>query len=170
MKLHWVAATLWVAFAAPACRRGTPSERAVAPPPPAADGADVSRHGAPLAGAPAVDLDALLSDPQPHAGKTIALEGPVRQACTRKGCWMELANAPKGPGVRVRFKDYGFFVPTDAAGATALAEGQVIVAEVSEEEAAHWASEGAQILRGSDGKPREVQLMATGVELRRARR
>lgn len=91
----------------------------------------------------------------------------MRQACTNKGCWMELAAAPKGPGVRVRFKDYGFFVPTNSAGAMAKVEGEVKVAELSEGEAAHWASEGAQISRGSDGKAREVQLIATGVELRR---
>jgi hypothetical protein len=114
-----------------------------------------------------VALDVLLADPQSHVGKTVTLEGPVRQACTRKGCWMEIAKAPKGPGVRVRFKDYAFFVPTNAAGATARLEGEVRVAELTEGRAAHWESEGAQIPRDPDGKAREVQVMATGVELRR---
>ncbi len=165
-----MAGVLWVALAGGGCQRApgsTPAPPAPPAPPPAVA---VSHHGAPLAGAPAVPLEALLGDPQPHVGKTVTLEGPVRQACTRKGCWMELASVAKGPGVRVRFKDYGFFVPTDAAGATARVEGEVSVAELSESRAAHWASEGAQIPRGPDGKPREVQLMATGVELRRSKR
>jgi hypothetical protein len=69
--------------------------------------------------------------------------------------------------VRVTFKDYGFFVPVDSAGASARVEGVVQVKELSEATAKHYESEGAIVPRGSDGKPREVQLVATGVELRR---
>ncbi|WP_309242991.1 DUF4920 domain-containing protein [Hyalangium versicolor] len=126
-------------------------------------------RGEALKGAPAVKLADLLAKPQEHDGKTVLLEGQVRKACERKGCWMELATAKdaKGPGVRVTFKDYGFFVPLDSAGSTARVEGVVQVAELSDERAKHYESEGAIIARGKDGKPREVQLVASGVELRR---
>ena len=82
---------------------------------------------------------------------------------------MELApeQAAKGPGVRVTFKDYGFFVPLDSAGRKAKVEGVVKVAQLSEETAKHYESEGATVPRGADGKPSEVQLEATGVELRK---
>jgi Domain of unknown function (DUF4920) len=126
-------------------------------------------RGEALKGAPAVKLADLLAKPQAHDGKTVLLEGQVRKACERKGCWMELATAKdaKGPGVRVTFKDYGFFVPLDSAGSMARVEGMVKVAELSDERAKHYESEGAIVPRGSDGKPREVQLVASGVELRR---
>jgi hypothetical protein len=126
-------------------------------------------RGEALKGAPAVKLADLLAKPQAHDGKTILLEGQVRKACETKGCWMELATAKdsKGPGVRVTFKDYGFFVPLDSAGSMARVEGVVKVAELSEDRAKHYESEGAIVPRGSDGKPREVQLVASGVELRR---
>jgi len=126
-------------------------------------------RGEPLKGAPAVKLADLLSKPQAHDGKTVLLEGQVRKACERKGCWMELAASKdaKGPGVRVTFKDYGFFVPLDSAGSQARVEGVVQVAELSEDRAKHYESEGATVPRGTDGKPREVQLVASGVELRR---
>lgn len=126
-------------------------------------------RGEPLKGAPAVKLADLLAKPQTHDGKTVLIEGQVRKACERKGCWMELATAKdaKGPGVRVTFKDYGFFVPLDSAGSQARVEGVVQVAELSEERAKHYESEGATVPRGADGKPREVQMVATGVELRR---
>ncbi len=65
------------------------------------------------------------------------------------------------------FKDYGFFVPLDSAGRTAVVEGKVIVAQLPEEKAKHYESEGATVPRGADGKPREVQLIASGVELRK---
>jgi hypothetical protein len=124
-------------------------------------------RGEPLKGAPEVTLTGLLAKPQEHEGKAVRVEGLVRRACEKKGCWMELATAEKGAGVRVTFKDYGFFVPLDSAGATARVEGLVQVKELSEATAKHYESEGATVPRGSDGKPREVQLVATGVELRR---
>ncbi len=116
-------------------------------------------------GLKAVSLSELLKTPQAHDGKAIALHAKVRKACSRKGCWMELADQEKGPGVRVTFKDYGFFVPLDSAGRRAKVEGTVKVTELSEETAKHYESEGAQVPRGKDGKPREVQLVATAVEL-----
>ncbi len=135
---------------------------------PANEGWKLTR-GEPLKGAKAVKLADVLAKPQTHDGKTVLVEGRVRKACERKGCWMELAadGQDKGPGVRVTFKDYGFFVPLDSAGAQARVEGVVQVAELSESRAQHYESEGAIVPRGADGKPREVQLVATGVELRR---
>jgi hypothetical protein len=133
--------------------------------PPAADADGVLRRGDKLGTAPRVQLAELLKSPQAHDGKTVAVEGKVRKACERKGCWMELATTEKGPGVRVTFKDYGFFVPLDSAGKTARVEGLVKLAELSEDTAKHYESEGAIVPRDSSGKPREVQLVATGVEL-----
>lgn len=124
-------------------------------------------RGEALKGAPAVTLAELLTKPQEHEGKTVRVEGLVRKACQKKGCWMELAEAQKGAGVRVTFKDYGFFVPLDSAGSQARVEGVVKVSELSEDMAKHYEAEGAIVPRGADGKPREVQLVASGVELRR---
>jgi len=124
-------------------------------------------RGEALKGAPAVTLAELLAKPQSHDGQTVRVEGQVRKACQKKGCWMELASSDKGAGVRVTFKNYGFFVPLDAAGSAARVEGVVKVSELSEDMAKHYEAEGAIVPRGSDGKPREVQLVASGVELRR---
>ncbi len=124
-------------------------------------------RGEALKGAPAVKLAELLARPQPHDGQTVRVEGQVRKACQKKGCWMELATGDKGAGVRVTFKDYGFFVPLDAAGSRARVEGVVKVSELTEAMAQHYEAEGAIVPRGADGKPREVQLVATGVELNR---
>lgn len=125
-------------------------------------------RGDKLKGLPKTELASLLKTPADFDGKSVLVEAKVRKACERKGCWMELAPAAgKGPGVRVTFKDYGFFVPLDSAGRTAKVEGVVKVAELSDEMAKHYESEGAVVPRGKDGKPREVQLVASGVELRK---
>src|SRR5687768_11140635 len=49
------------------------------------------------------DLKQVLSSPQAYAGKTVLVEGHVRKACSRKGCWMELSESAdaKAPGCRV---------------------------------------------------------------------
>lgn len=137
---------------------------------PATSGETLLR-GDKLKGLQAVSLAELLNDPTPYDGKEVALEATVRRACAKKGCWMELATSmdAKGPGVRVKFKDYGFFVPLDSAGSTAKVEGFVKVAELSDSAAKHYESEGASVPRGADGRAREVQFMASGVELTRVK-
>ncbi len=131
------------------------------------EGAVVTR-GEKLKGLPPTDLSKLLASASEYDGKEVSLKATVRRACTKKGCWMELSSSEKGAGVRVTFKDYGFFVPLDSAGRTATVEGTVKVAELSEERAKHYESEGATVARSKDGKAREVQLVATAVELRAA--
>lgn len=124
-------------------------------------------RGDKLKGAPSVALADLVGTPEKHVGKTVQVEAKVRKACQNVGCWMELASDDKSPGIRVRFKKGGFFVPLDSAGATAKVEGEVSISELTDAKAQHYESEGAIVPRGKDGKPREVLLVATGVELRR---
>ena len=138
---------------------------AAAPPAPAA--APTLKRGEKLKGAESVELSKLLESPADFDGKTVTVEAKVRKACEKKGCWMELAGTDKGPGVRVTFKDYGFFVPLDSAGSTAKVEGVVKVAMLEEARAKHYEAEGATVPKGKDGKYREVQLVAVGVELRK---
>ena len=126
----------------------------------------VMTRGEKLTGAQPVELAKVLASPTDFEGKTVTVEAKIRKACEKKGCWMELSGGDKAMGVRVTFKDYGFFVPLDSAGKTAKVEGIVKVAELSEARARHYTEEGATIPKGKDGKFREVQLVASGVELR----
>jgi hypothetical protein len=132
----------------------------------------VSRFGAPLS-APSsapTPIAEVLARPDAFAGKPLIVDGKVRAACTRKGCWMELASSTeKGPpGCRVTFKNYGFFVPTDSAGANARVEGVAEVSTIPAAEVAHLESEGGSFRKEADGSAKEVRIVATGVELRRA--
>lgn len=129
--------------------------------------ADFVQRGEKLKGLPSVTLATVLATPAAYDGKTVAVEGKVRRACAKKGCWMELADDDKAPGVRVTFKDYGFFVPVDSAGRTAKVEGTIKVATLAPEKAKHYEAEGATMAKDKDGSAREVQLVAVGVELRK---
>jgi len=113
-------------------------------------------------------LGQLLSGPAEFSGKSVIVEGAVRQACTRRGCWMELAQSldKSLPGCRVTFKDYGFFVPTDSAGKKARVQGQVQVKTVEASSVQHMEEEGAHFAsKNPDGSANEVRIVATGVEL-----
>jgi hypothetical protein len=83
---------------------------------------------------------------------------------------MELATSkdPGAPACRVTFKDYGFFVPTDAAGASARLEGTVFLRRVEKKLVEHLEAEGATFAsKAEDGTADEVRIVATGVELTR---
>lgn len=110
----------------------------------------------------------MLANPGEFQGKTVVVEGEVRRACSRKGCWMELAASTEkdAPGCRVTFKDYGFFVPLDSEGSSARVEAAVEVASLKPSYVAHMEQEGAQFAdKDPDGSAREVRLVANGVEL-----
>jgi hypothetical protein len=127
------------------------------------------KFGAPVAEGAALPLATVIKDPDSYAGKQVLVDAKVRNVCTKKGCWMELAEGTDkaATGARVTFKDYGFFVPKDCAGAAARVEGVIEVKKVEKAEADHLVAEGASLARAADGSAREIRIVATGVELRR---
>jgi hypothetical protein len=154
-------AIVLLALSVAACNtRPKPAEPVPAP------AAGKKTYGQALAPAAPITVAALLANPD--TSKTITVEGSVRKACTRKGCWMELAESPKDgtPGCRVTFKNYGFFVPVDSAGAKARVQGVVEVETLPASSVRHYEEEGAVFAsKAPDGTAKEVRLVATGVEL-----
>jgi hypothetical protein len=130
-------------------------------PPGIAEGAD---FGAGLTLREATPLAAIVERPEDWTSKPVLLHGRISEVCQRKGCWTILQEGDAH--VRVRFKDYGFFIPTDASGSEAYVEGVVKSSMLSEKDARHYAEE----TRGGDpsaidGPQREVGFTATGVRL-----
>src|SRR5260221_9321375 len=95
-------------------KQAAPAAKAEAPSP--LPSAEPSRKvfGSPLGASPAVGLADVLKAPAKFAEQSVLVEGEVRRACTRKGCWMELSETqdPAAAGCRVTVKGYGFFLPT----------------------------------------------------------
>lgn len=69
----------------------------------------------------------------------VTMRGMVSDVCSKKGCWMTLPLS-NGEELMVRFKDYGFFVPTDASG-EAIVNGLAYVSETSLAELRHYAED-----------------------------
>jgi hypothetical protein len=109
-------------------------------------------------------LAEVVSAPERFEQLPVLLHGRLSDVCQRKGCWTILRDGDVQ--VRVRFRDYGFFLPKDATGAEAFVEGVVKVETLSEKEVRHYESEAR------DGDPeavtgprREVGFVASGVRL-----
>jgi hypothetical protein len=146
----------------------TTKSTAVAPSTPKSQ--KVARFGGRFGAADPASFDAVLASPDEFSGRPVIVEGHVRRACSRRGCWMELAASPaeKSPACRVTFKDYGFFVPTDAAGSHARVQGSVRIKTVSAARVRHLSEEGATFQNlEHDGSARELEVVATAVELTR---
>lgn len=114
-----------------------------------------------------VPLAQVLETPQDFTKEPVVIEGVVEASCQNKGCWMEVVPEAGQPGVRVTFKDYGFFVPKEIKGMKARMQGTVAVKTLSKEDADHLAGEGAKLNRAEDGTAREISFVATAVELRK---
>ena len=125
-------------------------------------------RGEAIGSSPVVALREVIRNPARYAGRTVIIEGRIRGVCQKKGCWMEISG--RGGGLRVTFKDYGFFVPKDSKGKRVRAEGIVEVKTLSKADADHLAGEGARIRRNRDGTATEIGFVASGVEIRAGRK
>lgn len=68
------------------------------------------------------------------------ISGTLHEVCAEKGCWTKV-QTEEGRIVRMTFKDYGFFLPTNAAGRQIVAEGVGFLKETSVEELRHYAKD-----------------------------
>jgi autonomous glycyl radical cofactor GrcA len=124
-------------------------------------------RGGPLTGAEKVSLADALANPSKYAGKTVSVSGVIVRSCKMEGCWMELAPSATAKAVRVKMKDHDFFIPLNAAGLNATAEGTLEVKNLSKAEVEHLVKEdGAKFDKiNADGSVTEVAFTANGVEL-----
>ncbi len=98
---------------------------------------------------------------------TTQLSGKITEVCQAKGCWIKVV-LDNGSEVFVKFKDYGFFVPKNAAGSAVVMQGDLSFEELSVDVQKHYAKDKG----ASDGemekilKPkRTLKFIADGVAI-----
>lgn len=95
----------------------------------------------------------------------VKFKSKITEVCSKKGCWMSL-ELPDGKESFVKFKDYAFFVPLNAADQEAIVSGKAFVSETSVEALKHYAKDGGkseeEIAKITEPK-REYKFMADGV-------
>lgn len=111
--------------------------------PPAATTAAGHTYGAPVQAAGAVPVQEMATLLGTQDSVRAKLVGTVTGVCQAKGCWMTMQTATGQP-MRIRFKDYGFFVPKDISGKTAVVEGYVRRETVPVAEQRHYAQDAGQ--------------------------
>ena len=71
------------------------------------------------------------------------IEGTILETCAKKGCWIRLK--ADNDTLFVRFKDYGFFVPTSGVeGKTAILQGEAKYETLMVEEVRHYAEDAGK--------------------------
>lgn len=79
------------------------------------------------------------------AGDTVAVKfrSKIKDVCQKKGCWMSM-ELPNGKESFVKFRDYAFFVPLNAAEQEAIVSGKAFVSEISVAQLKHYAKDGGK--------------------------
>ena len=111
-----------------------------------------------------VGVGELVENSENCQGKDVLVETRIAKVCQKKGCFFV---AQEGADtVRVTFRDYGFFIPTDSGGKTVTLAGTFSKKPVSREEAEHHAEDlGEEV---PETVPEfEYSIVATGVAIPR---
>lgn len=134
--------------------------------PPTNPAYDFYGAGTELAGT--VPVSDVLKSPDSHLAGTVRLRGPIVGTCAKKGCWMRLG--AEDHNVFVKFKDYGFFVPTEGVeGREAVIEGTLAVETQTVEEVKHYLEDAGKLEEAAKvTEPRQVlSFLATGVAIKK---
>lgn len=83
------------------------------------------------------------------------------QICQKKGCFFVAQD--QNYMVRVTFKDYGFFIPTDSQGKEVVLIGDFSVKTLSDEQARHYAEDSGNDPGAVSGEQKEYSVVATSI-------
>ena len=97
----------------------------------------ITKHGENITEDGALTAAEFLAQFQGKDSLETKLMAPIVEVCQKKGCWMML-NLGDSLQMRVTFKDYGFFMPKDAAGRMAYVQGVARIDTTSVEELQHY--------------------------------
>jgi hypothetical protein len=96
------------------------------------------------------------------------ISGDIKEVCTKKGCWFAM-ELPNGQSMRVTFKDYGFFIPTNSQGFPIVMEGVATLSETDVETLRHYAEDqgkSKEEVEAITEPKKEITFEATGVVIK----
>ncbi|NNC82863.1 MAG: DUF4920 domain-containing protein [Flavobacteriales bacterium] len=105
---------------------------------------DVRSYGAVITADDVIDADMLLTELEETDTVACAFSGTIQETCAKKGCWMTL-DAGMDDEMRVRFTDYGFFVPTEGqSGKKTVVKGIAYKSVTPVDELKHYAEDAGK--------------------------
>lgn len=129
--------------------------------------AQTGTYGEELSDAKAVKATNLEKSMVGKEAMKMKLKGEIAEVCQMKGCWMTVATGD-GQTIRVTFKDYGFFVPKDAAGKNTVIEGEVKMETVDVATLKHYAEDAGKSkeeIEAITEPETKLTFVASGVEI-----
>lgn len=116
---------------------------------------------------PASSLGQIVAEANGEA--IVRVTGAVESVCKVKGCWMTM-DLNETDKMRVRFQDYGFFVPKDCEGKVAYMEGTAFYDTTSVDDLRHYAVDGGmseeEAAKTINDPEIAISFLATGVMLK----
>ncbi len=97
----------------------------------------------------------------------VVIKTTVTEVCPKKGCWMKVQGATSNDQIRVTFKDYGFFVPTELVGKEVALQGKYVKHTESIDEQKHLLKDAKRPQSEIDAvkAPKEtLRFISTGVK------
>jgi predicted RNA-binding protein with TRAM domain len=110
-----------------------------------------------------LSLTDLIEQSEKLEGQKVVADGTIKQVCQKKGCFFMLDDGEHQ--VRITFKDYSFFIPSNTAGDYVKIAGTFNVKELSEEKAKHYAEDAEEDPEAINGPQKEYNLVATSVKI-----
>lgn len=108
-----------------------------------------------------VSLAGIMAAPASHQGKTLVIKTRVAKVCQKKGCFFIAQQGRHA--LRVSFKDYGFFVPTDMGGKAVTLVGELVERRLTAEQAAHFNQDAGAADAFTSGPVYEIVATAVSV-------
>lgn len=108
-------------------------------------------------------LGYLIRNSNVFKGQEIATKGIIKQVCQKKGCFFILEEGQYT--ARVTFKDYRFFIPTDAAGAQVELVGVFTVKKFSKKQKEYYSKDVGEELIGNGEEGIEYNIVASSVKI-----
>lgn len=122
-------------------------------------------YGAEISPEDAIPGNDLMAMIESQDSLEVKVQAKINSCCQKKGCWMKM-DLGEGNEMMVRFKDYGFFVPKDAAGDLAIVQGKVKKTLIPIDELKHYAEDAGKSQKEIDAitEPEErITFLADGV-------
>ncbi|MEM7167322.1 MAG: DUF4920 domain-containing protein [Planctomycetota bacterium] len=94
----------------------------------------------------AIEVGAVLAEPDSYDGKFLRISGTVTEVCAKKGCWLRMSGSGDAKNVFVKFNCpiSGHLIPMEAVGLPVVVEGTVTMTKVSEDERRHLAEDAGK--------------------------
>jgi hypothetical protein len=143
-----IASVLFVAAALVACNKAdskkSDSHASAARATPTATRTKGQTFGAGVKLEAATPISSILAEPKKFSGQTVRVEGMVTDVCEMRGCWFELAGEKAGEKLRFKVTDGEMVFPMESKGKHAVAEGVVVVKDLSLDDTKAMAIEEAK--------------------------